>query len=124
MGEQLGPGEFRIVDFSVDSVTGSSAHFVRSPEHHVAALTEFFKRTGGDYARFNYLGEWHSHPNHLPLPSQQDAMAMNDLIYSERNIPFAMLLIVKAVWWRGLACSATLFQEHRSPEPIEITLGA
>src|SRR5436190_21295944 len=83
MAEQLEPGNFRLVDFSVDSQMGSAAHFVRSVEYHQAALSDFFEKTGADYARFNYLGEWHSHPNHLPVPSSEDAQSMESLINSE-----------------------------------------
>lgn len=61
MGEQLEPGHFRIVDFSVDEKIGSAADFVRSVEDHQAALEEFFLKTKRDFSRFNYLGEWHSH---------------------------------------------------------------
>lgn len=120
MAEQLEPGTFRIVDFSIDSLTGSAAHFVRSVEHHEKTLNEFYEKTGADYSRFNYLGEWHSHPNHVPLPSSVDIASMEQMIYGERNIPFAMLLIVRKGWWRRIMCSATLFQQNCAPEPIEI----
>jgi integrative and conjugative element protein (TIGR02256 family) len=120
MAEQLDAGSFRIVDFSVDRETGSAAHFVRSPEHHRSALQNFFERTGNDYARFNYLGEWHSHPNYPAVPSRADIQAMNDLIHGERDIPFAVLLIVRATWWRKISCSATLFQQGMHPEPVRL----
>lgn len=120
MAEQCEPGVFRIADFSVDTKTGGAAHFVRSPEHHRQALEQFFRKTGHDYSRFNYLGEWHSHPNHEPLPSPVDIAAMNDLIFSERSIPFAVLLIVRAYWWKRIKCSALLFQHMASPSPVEI----
>lgn len=119
MAEQIEPGTFVVVDFSIDSVTGSAAHFVRSVDHHAKVLKEFYEKTGDDYRRFNYLGEWHSHPNHLPLPSSVDISSMEQLIHSERNIPFAMLLIVKREWWRRIECSASLFQRGSAPEPIE-----
>src|SRR4051812_26580608 len=72
MAEQVEPGHFKIVDFSVDEQTGSVAHFVRSPEHHGKALGEFFERTNSNYERYNYLGEWHSHPNFSVQPSTAD----------------------------------------------------
>ena len=60
MGEQVAPDHFRIVEFSVDDQSGTTAHFVRSPEYHSKALESFFRRTEFDFNRFNYLGEWHS----------------------------------------------------------------
>ena len=124
MAEQIEPGEFRIVDFSLDEVTGSAAHFVRSPDHHRVALDAFFARTGNDYARYNYLGEWHSHPNHAPFPSTTDVLSMQDLLYEERSIPFAILLIVKRVWWRRFLCSAVLFSQNQNPSEIQVITGS
>lgn len=121
MAEQLEPGHFRLVDFSVDSETGSAAHFIRSVEHHRTALEAFFERTSADYARFNYLGEWHSHPNHDPIPSGADVRAMLQLVEGERDISFALLLIVRARW-RRLACSATLFSRGADDSPVTIAL--
>ncbi|MGU3362790.1 Mov34/MPN/PAD-1 family protein [Methylobacterium sp. M6A4_1b] len=95
MGEQLGHDRFRVVEFSVDETSGTAAHFVRSPEHHRAALDAFFRRTGTDYRRFNYLGEWHSHPSFPVLPSAEDVASMIDLVTGERDITFAALLIVR-----------------------------
>lgn len=120
MAEQIAAGHFRLVDFTVDEVVGSGAHFVRSVEHHHAALSGFYERTATDYGRFNYLGEWHSHPNHLPVPSSTDIASMQALVRGERNIPFAMLLIVRSVRWRRMLISATLFQRNQAPEPIAI----
>ena len=120
MAEQLAPGNFRLVDFSIDSCTGSEAHFVRTVEDHQAALTKFFKDTGSDFSRFNYLGEWHSHPNHPPLPSVEDMASMHSLVHGERDIPFAVLIIVQAGWW-NLRLSATLFEQCARPRPITIS---
>lgn len=119
MAEQIEPGSFRLIDFSVDSRTGGAAHFVRSVEDHRAALETFFERTGADYARFNYLGEWHSHPNHLPVPSSEDVLSMENLVSGERDIHFAVLLIVRATW-RRLACTATLFEQGTDPTTISL----
>jgi [CysO sulfur-carrier protein]-S-L-cysteine hydrolase len=124
MAEQIEAGHFLLVDFTVDEVTGSAAHFVRSVDHHRSALSTFFERTASDFARFNYLGEWHSHPNHLPIPSSTDIASMRSLVSGERDIPFAMLLIVRVAWWRRLLMSATLFQNGASPEPVEIVAEA
>jgi [CysO sulfur-carrier protein]-S-L-cysteine hydrolase len=120
MAEQIEPGHFRLVDFTVDEITGSAAHFVRSVEHHHATLSGFYAQTASEYGRFNYLGEWHSHPNHLPVPSSTDIASMQALVRGERDIPFAMLLIVRSARWRRLLISATLFQRNQVPEPIEI----
>ena len=53
-GEHVAGDLFRIVAFSTQE-PGSSSHFVRDPKHHAAALDQFFKTTGEDYERYNYL---------------------------------------------------------------------
>lgn len=122
MAEQIDHGSFRIVDFSVDEVSGSQAHFVRSTEHHQAALHEFFARTGNQYERFNYLGEWHSHPSFPVRPSIEDADSMQSLVEGERGISFAALLIVKrSAFWR-FECSAMLFQKGQSPSGVTLEI--
>jgi [CysO sulfur-carrier protein]-S-L-cysteine hydrolase len=120
MGEQIAQDHFQLVDFSVDDSAGSVAHFVRSPEYHAKVLNEFFERTGKDYARYNYLGEWHSHPSFRALPSTEDINSMLALVEGERSIDFSVLLIVKcAAWWR-LECSVTLFMRGFDPCGVDV----
>lgn len=119
MAEQIEPGHFRLTDFTIDRQRGGAAHFVRSVEDHQAALADFFRHTCFDFGRFNYLGEWHSHPNHAPLPSHEDAASMISLVEGERDIPFALLLVVRRTW-RALLMSASLFERGASPCPVEI----
>src|ERR1700687_5436645 len=72
MGEHVGDDVFRVVEISVQRSGGSAACFVRDPVEHEAALQAFYVRTDSDYTRFNYLGEWHSHPMFEPVPSPMD----------------------------------------------------
>lgn len=123
MGEQIEPGSFRVVDLSIDDQTGGRAHFVRSPKSHDDALDAFFARTGNAYDRFNYLGEWHSHPRFPVTPSVQDAGSMMELVQGERSIDFAVLLIVRLDLWRKIASSCTLFRRGMSPTPVEVLKG-
>ncbi|WP_455914258.1 Mov34/MPN/PAD-1 family protein [Pseudomonas syringae] len=120
MGEQIAPGHFRVVDLSIDSQTGGCAHFVRSSEAHAEALNAFFHKTGHQYDRFNYLGEWHSHPRFAVTPSTQDVASMIDLVEGERGIEFAVLLIVRLRWWRIISSSCTLFCRSADPSPVDI----
>lgn len=120
MGEQIAPGHFRIVGLSIDSQTGGRAHFVRTSETHAEALSAFFCETGYQYDRFNYLGEWHSHPRFSVTPSTQDVTSMIDLVEGERGIEFAVLLIVRLHLWRRISCSCTLFCRAAEPSPVAI----
>lgn len=119
MAEQIEPGHFRLADFTVDGQRGGAAHFVRSVEDLQAALEDFFERTESDFGRFNYLGEWHSHPNHAPIPSREDVASMISLVEGERDIPFALLLVVRRTW-RSIIMSASLFERGHPPLPVPI----
>jgi integrative and conjugative element protein (TIGR02256 family) len=123
MGEQIEPGHFRVVDLSIDNETGGRAHFVRSPEAHADTLDAFFQRTGNEYNRYNYLGEWHSHPRFAVIPSVQDAESMIELVHGERGIEFAVLLVVRLDWWGWIASSCTLFRRGYQPSAVEIVKG-
>jgi len=122
MGEQVAPDHFRIVDFSVDDKTGTAAHFVRSTEHHAEALASFFQKTGSDFKRFNYLGEWHSHPSFPVRPSQEDIMSMQSLVHGERDIDFSVLMIVRLRCFFGLEAAAYMFVRHSGPRDVALTM--
>ncbi|MGA2795571.1 MAG: Mov34/MPN/PAD-1 family protein, partial [Roseiarcus sp.] len=94
--EQLAPANFRLMDFSLDPLSGSHTRFQRNPAAHEKALNEFFERTGRDFSRFNYLGEWHSHPSFPVSPSLEDIATMQSLVQNRTStISFALLLIVR-----------------------------
>src|SRR5262245_10767455 len=83
VGEQLAPDAFRLVDFSVQRSGGTETCFVCDPSEHEGFLSDFFSRTGANYSRFNYLGEWHSHPLFSVTPSPRDLLQMQTLVDEE-----------------------------------------
>lgn len=121
VGEHVALDAFRVVDISFQSRGGTVGHFVRDPAHHKKFLDDFFSRTDREYTRFNYLGEWHSHPLFQPLPSGEDIHAMYDLVGDPAvGVNFLVLLIARLRGWRVLEISATLFQTGIQPEPISV----
>ena len=117
LAEQLAPSYFRVVDFSLDAFSGSHMGFRRDPRTHQHALDEFFQRTSRDFQRFNYLGEWHSHPSFSVQPSVQDIQAMTDIVESGNSIiTFAVLLIVRLRFRFWVEHSLTIFARGRAPE--------
>ena len=95
MAEHVGQNEFNICEITVHR-RGAIASFVRRIEDAIGKLRLFFKRTHNDYQRFNYLGEWHSHPLFEPMPSTTDNMSMLEIVQDESvGANFAVLLIVK-----------------------------
>ena len=121
MGEQLEPGEFRVVDITVQRHGGTIANFVRALATALRALGKFFQRTEQDYTRFNYLGEWHSHPSFSPVPSVRDAQSMLELVTDEEvGATFAVLLIVKLASSDGLDGTASVYRPDGSVEPASL----
>ena len=96
MGEQISPGEFRIVDFTVQRSRSTFSSFLRVPHHHRGPLERFFRLTNNDFRRFNYLGEWHSHPSFDVRPSGADVAAMREIVDDvATGATFAVLIIVR-----------------------------
>jgi proteasome lid subunit RPN8/RPN11 len=96
LGEFVGLGIFRVAEITVQRTGGTSSTFVRIPRLHVEAIQAFFERTGHRYERFNYLGEWHSHPSYPTRPSGSDVRAMEEILCNPAMaVNFAVLSIVK-----------------------------
>jgi integrative and conjugative element protein (TIGR02256 family) len=115
--EQLGPNHFRVIDFSLDSFSGSHMAFRRDPHAHQNTLDKFFQQTGRDFQRFNYLGEWHSHPSFSVRPSPQDIQTMTDIVQDRNSlISFAVLLIVRLHFRFWIEHSLTTFARDQAPQ--------
>ena len=124
VAERLGGDEFLIADLSVQCSGGSRLYFERDPAEHRAFLANFFQRTGHDYGRFNYFGEWHSHPNVDAVPSVKDVLSMQEIVMDPAvNTPFAVLLIARKRLFRGLDLSATEFRPDRYPSSATLLAG-
>lgn len=95
MGEHAGPNLFIVREMTVHR-RGAFASFVRRIEDAVGRLHAFFHETDHDYARFNYIGEWHSHPSFAPYPSRTDDLSMLQIVQDETvGANFVVLLVAK-----------------------------
>ena len=80
-------------------------------------MQSVFERTGADFSRFNYLGEWHSHPPFPVDPSFEDIEIMTDMVQnSTAGISFALLLIVRLRSFLWSEYSMTSFARGYNPE--------
>ena len=118
MGEHIDEAEFCIVDLTIQEQFGSVAFFIRLVADIVKPLKEFFKQTGYNYKKFNYLGEWHSHPSYPPVPSQKDIQSMQEIVTdSDIGANFVVLLIVRLEGMQEIDATATaFFRESRLVE--------
>lgn len=95
MAEHVGLNEFVVRDITIHR-RGTFASFLRLIEEALATLNRFFEKTNRHYARFNYIGEWHSHPSFEPVPSGQDHRTMQDIVSdTSMGANFVVLVIVK-----------------------------
>jgi len=96
-GEQIAEGDFCIVEATRQRFFGGTATTFkrrgRGARKEILALHDKF---GGDPERFNYFGEWHSHPNAPAWPSLQDEITMYNLLADQGGIVnFLVLIVVK-----------------------------
>ncbi len=95
MGEHTGVNEFTVRDATIHR-RGTLASFVRYIGEAALSLRHFFERTHRSYTRFNYLGEWHSHPLYSTQPSGQDDASMREIVEDATvGATFAVLLVLK-----------------------------
>jgi hypothetical protein len=123
VAEQLRPDAFRLVDFSVQRSGGTKTCFVCTPSAHSKFLDDFFERTGANYSRFNYLGEWHSHPLFSAAPSPTDVTQMQSLVDEEpERRPFAVLLVARLADRGRLELCSIAFRPNYEPEAIDLSI--
>jgi hypothetical protein len=120
-GEHIAQNSFRVASLTRMPLSrGMIASFVRSLEHARKACSEFFRRTRSDFTRFNYLGEWHSHPRFELFPSQKDDETMWELVADPGvGANFAVLIIVKLTE-NKLATRAWAYFPDRQRQDVDL----
>lgn len=95
-GEQLAPSDFLVTDVAIQRRRGSVMRFLVDLVQAARDAVRFFDRTQHRYTRFNYIGEWHSHPRFAVRPSGTDIKTMRALVRDpEFQGSFAVLMIVR-----------------------------
>jgi hypothetical protein len=108
-GEQLAPSDFRATDLTFQKRPGTLARFIVDLIQAARDAVRFFDRTQHQYTRYNYIGEWHSHPSFEVKPSGTDIAAMRDVVSDPAfEGRFAVLMISRLDGDR-LNCGAWLF---------------
>ena len=123
MGKHVGSNRFCIVDISIQKKIGTFISFVRNVSDAILALKRFFKKTRNEYRRFNYLGEWHSHPSFSVKPSTKDLDSMFELVEDSKvGAKFAVLLIVRLFENSEIEYSTTVFWPDGTFESAKLIL--
>lgn len=120
MGEHVGTNAFVIHELTVHR-RGSFASFLRRIEDALGPMRVFFKRTGHDYRRYNYLGEWHSHPSFAPFPSSTDDASMRVIVQDAKvGANFVVLMIVKLGQGQELVATAHVYLPDGTRSPTTL----
>tara|TARA_R100000935_G_scaffold14778_2_gene29478 strand:- start:2642 stop:3157 length:516 start_codon:yes stop_codon:yes gene_type:complete len=126
-GEQIAEGDFRLVEATRQRFGGGTRdRFHRRGRPARKAIEVLHNIHGGDAERFNYLGEWHSHPSAPALPSIRDQVTMFQLLADQAGaVNFLVLLIVRVNGARALemGAAAYLASGHRIGCQIVIEAG-
>ena len=117
-GEQLAPSEFLVTDMTIQRRRGSVARFFVDLVQATRDAVRFFGRTRHRYTRYNYIGEWHSHPRFAVRPSGTDIETMRSLVRDpEFQGSFAVLMILR-LSNTTLSAAAWVFDPQGSERPI------
>lgn len=93
MGEHIGINHFRVHSLTIQK-NGTISSFIRGIADAIKAIRLFHQSKKNNYQKFNYLGEWHSHPLFSVQPSNKDHHTMRELISDPKvGANFVVLLI-------------------------------
>ena len=122
MAEHVGPDHFAVRTLTVQG-GGSFASFIRGTRAAFRALSDYFHRSHYEYTRFNYLGEWHSHPSFSVQPSSTDHRSMVEIATNPKvGANFVVLLIFKLADRTRLEGSAHTYLPDGSMSPSTLVL--
>lgn len=121
-GEQLAPSDFLVTELTVQARPGTVTRFVVDLLQAARDAVRFFNRTEHRYTRYNYIGEWHSHPNFAVQPSGTDVATMRSLVSDPEFLgTFAVLMIVR-LEISTLAAGAWVFDPNGGEECVTLEL--
>ena len=123
-GEQLAPSDFRVTELTVQSRPGTFARFIVDLLQAARDAVRFFDRTEHRYTRYNYIGEWHSHPSFAVQPSGTDAATMRDLVRDSQFVGYFAILMIVRLDAEALTAGAWVFdpQGGESAVSLEVEL--
>jgi len=109
-GEHVGEGDFRLIAATEQRRRGQAVSFKRKSSSARRALRKLSREYEDNHIRYNYLGEWHSHPNVHAHPSAQDEHTMWSILEDpDCDANFLVLIIVRLGPKNTLELSATTY---------------
>ena len=117
-GEHVGEADFRIVEATIQTRGGNDITFQRKASKARRDLKSLSRHHGNDPERFNYLGEWHSHPHAPAVPSHVDETTMCQLLFDPETTVNFLILLINRLNEQGkleLSAVAYLASGHKIP---------
>lgn len=68
----------------------------RVSRHHQKTVDDAFKKSDGEW---QYLGEWHTHPEDVPKPSMMDYTSWSKNLKTE--LPLILIIVGRTHFWVG-----------------------
>jgi len=102
LGYYIEDSSFTLTDVTIptDLDKSSRFNFIRAKKSAQKAINKYFKESGGKKI---YLGEWHSHPENLPTPSNLDCKSIKEQIsLNKLNSEIIFMIIIGTI---GLSIS-------------------
>lgn len=122
-GEQIAPSDFVVTRLTVQHQVGSFSRFVVDIVQAMRDALEFFRSTNRQFARFNYIGEWHSHPSFAIEPSHTDTTAMRDIVNDADFRGHFAVLVIARLQEASVSCGGWVFDRCGGAEPVTIEVG-
>lgn len=121
-GEQLAPSYFKVTELTIQRRRGSVASFLVDVVEATKAAVAFFRRTGHNYVRHNYIGEWHSHPSFAVQPSAKDVRTMREIVSDGEFVGAFAVLMIARLDAQHLRAGAWLFAPSGEEGPIALEI--
>lgn len=121
-GEQLAPSDFRATKLTFQKQPGTFARFIVDLFQAARDALSFFDHTGHRYTRFNYIGEWHSHPSFAVQPSGTDYETMRQLVRDEEFRGSFSILMITRLDQDALDVGAWIFDPMGNEFPISLEM--
>ena len=121
MGEHVGLNHFALRALEVQK-PGAIASFMRRVAGATRAIKEFCLSNRNDFRRFNYLGEWHTHPLFSVQPSSRDHATMRELATDAQVVADFVVLLIFRLNGAALEGSAHTYLPDGSVHRSELDL--
>tara|TARA_R110002096_G_scaffold334801_1_gene528470 strand:+ start:3254 stop:3718 length:465 start_codon:yes stop_codon:yes gene_type:complete len=109
-GEHIESDVFKVLEITTQFSDGDQSNFKRNGDEARDEIKKIRSNFKDDNKRYNYLGEWHSHPNSAAVPSETDDKTMFKILGdSTTNANFLVLIILRLAGDINLELSARTY---------------